>query len=114
MGLNISLNNRFWQWAWLILLLATPIVLWIIPAGIFDNGKVILCPSRFLFDIECFGCGMTRAVMHMHHLEVDEAVYHNVGVLAIYPALIGVWVFWVYKAAKKLEIIPLKKKQPQA
>lgn len=104
------MKSPTFQLAWLILLLATPIVLWILPADIFDNGKVILCPSRFLFDIECFGCGMTRAIMHMHHFEIDEAVYYNVGSLAIYPALIGVWCLWVYNASKTLGIWPVKKK----
>ena len=90
------------QWAWLIILLLTPIVLWVLPSGFFDDGDVIICPSRLFFDIECFGCGMTRAVMHMHHLEITEAIYYNTAVVVIFPALVFVWGLWVWKAGKKV------------
>jgi hypothetical protein len=90
------------QWAWLTLLLLTPIVLWVLPSGFFDDSEVIICPSRLFFGIECFGCGMTRAVMHMHHLEIDDAVYYNTGVLFIFPALVIIWGMWVWKAGKKV------------
>ena len=98
-------DNKQVQWAWLILLLLTPIILWILPAGFFDESEVIICPSRLFFSIECFGCGMTRAVMHMHHLEISEAVFYNTGVLVIYPALVFVWGLWVYKAVRRLGLL---------
>lgn len=40
--------------------------------------------------------------MHMHHFEVDEAVYYNMLVLIVYPALIAVWFYWVFKAYKSV------------
>ena len=89
---------------WLIILLLTPIVLWILPASFFDGeGGIILCPSRFLFDIECFGCGMTRAIMHFHHFEFEDAVFYNQGSLVIYPALVIIWGIWVKNAYKKVQ-----------
>jgi hypothetical protein len=105
------LENKKVQWAWLILLLLAPIILWILPADFFDNSDAILCPSRLFFDIECFGCGMTRAVMHMHHLDISEAVYYNTGVLFIFPALVIVWGMWVRKAAQNVGL--LKSAQPK-
>lgn len=104
-------NNKTIQWIWLLMLLLTPIVLWVMPGDFFDNGKVILCPSRFLFDVECFGCGMTRAVMHMHHLEIEDAIYFNLGSVLVYPALIAVWVLWTYKAARRLGFLDRWKKE---
>ena len=95
-------RNKYFQWAWLVFLLLTPIVLWILPSDFFDNSGVTLCPSKLFFDVECFGCGMTRAVMHMHHLEIEDAVYYNNGVVVIFPALVVVWAVWVFKAARRL------------
>jgi hypothetical protein len=100
-----SSNNRFLQWAWLISLLLTPIVLWILPSDFFDNSKIALCPSKLFFNIECLGCGMTRAVMHIHHLEIEDAIYFNNGVVVIFPALVVVWFIWVIKAARTLGLL---------
>lgn len=88
---------------WLIALLIFPIVLWVLPADFFDEGQAV-CPSRVFFDIECLGCGMTRAVMHMHHFDYEEAFYYNYGVLLVYPILVIIWGFWVYKSA--VRVIP--------
>lgn len=90
------------DWIWLILLLIQPIVLWLMPGDFFDNTGIEVCPSKILFDYECLGCGMTRAVMHMHHFQFADAIYYNIGVVAIYPALVVVWLIWVKAAAKKL------------
>ena len=87
---------------WLAALLLTPVVLWILPATFFDTG-VAICPSKVFLDLECLGCGMTRAVMHMHHFDIEEAVYYNTAVLAIYPALVILWFVWVYKSIKRLK-----------
>lgn len=100
----MKFNKNYIQWTWLILLLLTPIVLWILPADFFDEGQSI-CLSKVLFDVECLGCGMTRAVMHMHHLEIEEAIYYNNGVVVIFPALVVVWAIWVVKAARRIGIL---------
>jgi hypothetical protein len=90
---------------WLGLLLITPIVLWLLPGDFFDNTGIEICPSKAFFDIECFGCGMTRAVMHFHHFQFADAIYYNIGVVAIYPGLVAVWVIWVKEAAGKLGLL---------
>ncbi len=97
-------NKNYIQWIWLVFLLLTPIVLWILPADFFDTGQSI-CLSKILFNIECLGCGMTRAVMHFHHLEFNEAIFYNTGVVAVFPALVVVWAVWVIKAARRLGIL---------
>jgi hypothetical protein len=88
-------------WIWLVALLIFPFVLWILPADFFDNGEVVMCPSRALLDIECLGCGMTRAVMHMHHFEFVDATFFNMGVVVIYPALVIAWFILVKKALQQ-------------
>jgi len=91
---------------WLGALLLCPFVLWLLPSDFFDDSILTLCPSMLLFSYECFGCGISRAVMHFHHLEFDEAVYFNQLVLIVYPFLVGLWVKWTYDAAKYLEVLP--------
>lgn len=90
---------------WFIALIACPIVLWILPADFFDNSNLILCPSRLIFNIECWGCGMTRAIMHMHHFDFEGALFYNMGSVFVYPALFVVWLIWTIKCAKRLDLL---------
>jgi hypothetical protein len=93
-----------YQWvntAWMILLFSIPFLLWALPAGFFDNTGIELCPSKAFFDVECFGCGITRAVMHLHHFEWQDAIYYNYLVVVVYPFLAFVWFLWMGKAWKR-------------
>ena len=84
---------------WLVALLLFPFVLWALPAGLFDGeGGVILCPSRLFFGIECISCGMTRAIMHFHHFDFEEAFYYNQFVPIAYLALVLIWFIWTRNA----------------
>jgi hypothetical protein len=93
-----------YQWvntAWMILLFSIPFLLWALPGGFFDNTGIELCPSKAFFDVECFGCGITRAVMHLHHFEWQDAIYYNYLVVVVYPFLAFVWFLWMGKAWKR-------------
>jgi len=85
----------------LILLAITPFVLWFLPSTLLDGDKFPFCPSRVIFNIECLGCGMTRAVMHFHHFEYEKAISYNMGVVLVYPLLIWVWFRWIREASRK-------------
>ena len=86
---------------WIALLIATPGLLWLLPANYFDGGQS-LCPSKAFFNFECLGCGMTRAVMHLHHFQLQDAIFYNYGVLLIYPALVIYWGMLLFKAIKRV------------
>ncbi|MDX2283197.1 MAG: DUF2752 domain-containing protein [Bacteroidia bacterium] len=96
------------QKVWLIALLLTPGVLWVLPAAFFDDTGFSVCPSKVFFNLECFGCGMTRAVMHLHHLDLESALYYNPGVAVIYPALVILWGYWVWKALQRSGWMPAR------
>jgi hypothetical protein len=75
--------------ALLVVMMLIPLALLVMPANYFDNGPA-MCPSKRFFDIECPGCGMTRAVMHLIHFDLESAVYYNSLSLIVAPVL-GVW-----------------------
>lgn len=83
----------------LIFIVAVPLVLLILPAGFFDNGKS-LCLSKLLLNVECFACGMSRACMHLIHLDFEEAYAYNMASFLALPALAIVWVQWFLKEWK--------------
>ncbi len=84
-------------------ILLVPIVFWFLPSDQFDVGTSI-CPSKLFFNIECLGCGMTRAIQHMHHLEIDEAAYYNAGSFIVYPALAIFWGVFFIRTVKKIRL----------
>ena len=61
-------NNKLFKLIFLIPLLIVPLVLFILPSDFFDEGDSV-CLSVMLFNIECYGCGMTRAIMHFIHFD---------------------------------------------
>jgi hypothetical protein len=84
------MNFRFNR-LWLLSLFMFPVILWKLPSTYFDKTGFDLCPSKAFFNIECYGCGLTRAVLHMHHFDYLEAIYYNYSVVLIYPLLIFFW-----------------------
>ena len=102
-ALNTPKYERAKTIVWLLLLVMAPVGLWMLPADFFDSESgFIICPSRALFNVECLGCGMTRAIMHFHHFQFDDAIYYNRGSFVIYPALVALWAVWVFRAQKKI------------
>ena len=80
----------------LIGLIAVPLVLLFLPSDYFDEGESI-CLSVLLFDTTCYGCGLTRAVMHFIHFEFQEAYsYHPISFITT-PILIIYWGREMYK-----------------
>jgi len=90
-------------WAFKLIVIATPIIMWCAPPTFLDGDAFPVCASRLLFDIECLGCGMTRAALHAHHGAFDTAIAFNGGIRFIYPILWMGWLFVVYKSWKGLK-----------
>ncbi len=79
--------NRIFAIAKIILGIAIPLVLLILPSDYFDSGTS-KCLSVTLFDAECYGCGTTRGVMHLLHGEFTEAFYYNMASFMVFPILV--------------------------
>lgn len=52
------------------------ITLLILPASFFDEGQSV-CLSVLFFDVQCYACGMTRAVQHLIHFDFATAASYN-------------------------------------
>lgn len=68
-----------------------PIVVLILPADFFDSGQD-LCLSKLLAGMECYGCGMTRAMMHLTHFEFQEAWEFNKLIYIVSPIIGYLWI----------------------
>ena len=67
-------------------LLLIPLVLLVLPADFFDTGRAV-CLSVVLFGKTCYGCGITRAVHHLIHLDFLEAYNFNKLVVIVFPLI---------------------------
>ncbi|MCS6895923.1 MAG: DUF2752 domain-containing protein [Bacteroidia bacterium] len=90
--------NRHLEYSLRIILLVLPGVLILLPADFFDKGPT-LCVFKNLTDVDCPGCGLTRATQHFLHLEWERALEYNPLVLLAVPILGWIWVknlLWLY------------------
>jgi Protein of unknown function (DUF2752) len=83
--------KRIFAIAKIILGITIPLILLMLPSDYFDNGTS-KCLSVMLFDAECYGCGTTRAVMHLLHGNFMEAFYYNMMSFVVLPLLVYLWV----------------------
>lgn len=81
-------------------LLFLPAILIFLPANFFDNGQTV-CISKLLLNVECFGCGMTRAIQHAIHLEFKTAYQYNKLVVIVLPLLLYVYFQEMINFSKK-------------
>jgi hypothetical protein len=56
-----------------------------------------ICLYRIIFNKKCIGCGTTRAVWSVLHLELNEAMQYNKLILISFPLLVGCTFSWIIK-----------------
>ncbi|OYQ41582.1 hypothetical protein CHU92_04295 [Flavobacterium cyanobacteriorum] len=88
----------FYTRVWVTLL--APFVLLLLPADFFDKGESI-CLSKMIAGVECYACGMTRAIMHFIHFEFKEAWAFNKLSFIVVPLLFPLWLKAVYEVQGK-------------
>lgn len=95
-------NSKQWLYTgYFALLLGIPIVLIALPADFFDEGDSV-CLSVVLLNQECPGCGMTRGVQHLLHLDFMSAANFNKLSFVVLPLLIYLWVLELLRIRKKI------------
>jgi hypothetical protein len=83
-------------YALLFLLVAFGLFLMYLPADYFDMGEAICLSVRF-FNVECYGCGLTRGVMHLIHFEFAEAWAFNKLTFIVFPLLVYTLLFEIWQ-----------------
>jgi hypothetical protein len=74
----------------IVILAAIPVVFLILPANYFD-GKESICLSQVIFETECYGCGMTKAIQHLIHFYVSNALKYNYLSIIVLPLIAYLW-----------------------
>ncbi|MBI4566147.1 MAG: DUF2752 domain-containing protein [Planctomycetes bacterium] len=55
----------------------------------------VLCPTRWIAGFPCPGCGITRALCHLSHGEVEESLrFHPLAPLVV-GYLVALWIYYL-------------------
>lgn len=61
-----------------------------------EGSAFIRCPSNALLGVNCPGCGSQRALHHLFHLEIEQALQYNGLLILFFPLLMYVLAIWCY------------------
>lgn len=78
-----------------LVIVIAPLVLILLPVDYFDKGQSI-CLSKLIAGVECYACGMTRAIMHLIHLDFSGAWEFNKLSFIVFPMLFPLWLKSLY------------------
>ena len=87
----------------IIILLLVPIAIYAIPYELWFSGESI-CLIKILTGRECWGCGITRAIVSALHLDFVKAFEYHKMVVVVLPILAVLWCGWLLSAVAELRI----------
>jgi len=78
-----------------------PITLYVIPIDWIKNQHKI-CLFKNITGHDCYGCGITRAILSALHLSFNGAFTYNKLVILVLPLLIFIWTKILFKNLRQL------------
>ena len=85
-------------------ILVIPAILFFIPVEWLEK-QPSLCLFKCITGRECYGCGMTRAVLSTLHFRFIDAFDYNKLVIIVLPLLIYIWIKYLLKTRTDLKRI---------
>jgi len=66
------------------------------------EGKHSICLFKNLFGIECYGCGITKAIIASVQLDFIRAFNYNKLIVVVMPLIVYLWIKEIVKSVKIL------------
>ena len=85
---------KYWRAVAVALL---PLALYFIPRESFFEHTHTLCLVHCFTGEECWGCGMSRALLSLMYLDFESAWAYHRGVVVVAPVLAWLWVKWIVR-----------------
>ena len=89
-------------------IIITPLLLFFIPIE-WLQGEHSICLIKNIFGVECWGCGITRAIVSTVQFEFTEAYRYNKLIVVVFPLLVYIWSESVIKVYKNIVLPKIKK-----
>ena len=90
MGIYWSRNNKLSVYSGVALMLLIPVTLFLIPID-WISEQPSVCLFRNITGHDCYGCGMTRAILSAMHLRPADAFGYNKLIIVVFPLLVYIW-----------------------
>ena len=68
------------------------------------EGRHSICLFKNLFGIECYGCGITKAVIASIQLDFIRAFEYNKLIIVVMPLMVYLWINEIVKSVKVLKM----------
>ena len=65
----------------------------------------VICPFKRFLDVECWGCGLTRATSYAMHGRFAEAMDQNALVAIALPVMIALAIWVMVQAARRITVL---------
>jgi len=82
-----------------LILFSLGLLFFLIPKS-FLGDTYPICLFRNIFNINCIGCGTTRAVWSVLHLKFADAFEYNKLIIVTFPLIVGCSIAWILKDNK--------------
>ena len=86
-----SIRNSVFKQLSSILIILLPILLYFIPIE-WMNNQPSICLFKNIFGFDCYGCGITRAIICGVQLNFKSAIEYNQMIVLVFPILIYIWI----------------------
>jgi len=96
-------KNKFFILLEIGILIIAPLLLILIPTILFENGHSI-CLFKKLFNIECLGCGMTRALSCLFHFQIKKSYEFNKLIIIVFPLLSYIYIKHLFFCLKSFNL----------
>jgi len=67
------------------------------------DGKRSICLFKNLFGVECYGCGITKAIIASLQLDFIRAFKYNMLIVVVMPLIVYLWAKEFIKCIKMLK-----------
>ena len=91
MNISPKRSDRIFNKLLFSVILVLPILLYLVPLD-WLNKQHTICLFKNIFGIDCYGCGITRAVLSGLHFNFEDAIIYNIIVVIVLPLLIYIWI----------------------
>ena len=91
MNISPKRSKRIFNKLSFSVILVLPILLYLVPLD-WLNKQHTICLFKNIFGLDCYGCGITRAVLSALHLNFKDAINYNIMVVIVLPLLIYIWI----------------------